>query len=275
VAGLLDVMKSTAAYVSAIIALMSTESNPEVPTQKRARYTVTMGTSEWNVATYGMVEFLRRHPFLRAIVAILWLASLLVFISAFTGLRIPGTPPFPIVYIFIAPTLLWMATVSGPSFELVFPAAQASAERQIAEKQFEKSQTPEDALNLDFKRLSEYYAINQAQARSSFRWAKFSMFVGFATIIAGVWLFYFRVGQPDKFMVTLSAATGCVINLVSGLFLNLHSKTQDRALSYYEPLARLQRLSMAMRLVEAHQDAGEQAQARNLVIQELLASSRK
>jgi hypothetical protein len=168
-----------------------------------------------------------------------------------------------------------MATVSGSSFELVFPVAQATAEREIADKQFDKFQTPGDALNLDFKRLSEYYAINQGQARSSFRWAKFSMFVGLATIVAGVWLFYFRVSQPDKFMVALSAATSRVINIVSGLFLNLHSKTQDRALSYYEPLARLQRLSLAMRLVDAYKDTSEQTQARNLVIQELLASSRK
>lgn len=167
-----------------------------------------------------------------------------------------------------------MATVSGPSFELIFPAAKASAERRIAEQQFDKTQTPEDALDLDFKRLNEYYAINQSQARSSFRWAKLSMLVGFATIIFGIWLFYFRPTQPDKFMSTLSAATGCVINIVSGLFLRLHSQTQDRALHYFEPLARLQRLSLAMRLVDAHRESSEQTLARNQVIRELLASSR-
>lgn len=163
----------------------------------------------------------------------------------------------------------------GSVFSVGVSAAKASAERQIAEQQFEKTQTPEDALNLDFKRLSEYYAINQSQARSSFRWAKFSMLVGFATIIAGIWLFYFRPAQPDKFMSTLSAATGCVIDIVSGLFLRLHSQTQDRALHYYEPLAKLQRLSLAIRLVDAHKELSEQTQARNLVIQELLAGSRK
>jgi hypothetical protein len=157
----------------------------------------------------------------------------------------------------------------------MFPAAKASAERQVAEQQFDKTQTPEDALNLDFKRLSEYYTINQSQARSSFRWAKFSMLVGFATIIAGIWLFYFRPTQPDRIMSTLSAATGCVIDLVSGLFLHLHSQTQDRALQYYKPLARLQRLSLAMRLVDAHQDPSEQTLARNVVIRELLAGSRE
>lgn len=75
-------------------------------------------------------------------------------------------------------------------------------------------------------------------------------------------------------MAALSTAAGCVVNLISGLFLYLHSKTQDRSLLYYEQLARLQKLSIAMRLVEAHKDPDKQTEARNLVIRELLASSK-
>jgi hypothetical protein len=248
------------------------QANPQP--QPRARFTITLPGSKWDIAYYGIVEFLRVHRVWRSAVATLGVLTLVLLVAGFL-VTVPGVPTgSTLVFLFIAPSLLWMATVSGPSFQLVFPAAKASAEREIAEKQFDESKTPEDALNLDFKRLSEYYAINQSQARSSFRWAKFSMLVGFATIIAGVWLFYFRPTQPDKFMSTISAATGCVINLVSGLFLRLHSQTQNRALHYYEPLARLQRLSLAIRLVDAHQDPSEQTQARNLVIQELLAGSR-
>jgi hypothetical protein len=243
--------------------------------QSSARYTCTLQGTQWDVAYYGIVEFLRVHPVWRTGVAVLGVLSLVFLVANFV-VTVPGVPKGSwLVSLLITPTLLWMATVSGPSFELVFPAAKASAERQVAEQQFEKTQTPEDALNLDFKRLSEYYAINQSQARSSFRWAKFSMLGGFATIIVGIWLFYFRPTQPDKFMSTLSAATGCVINIVSGLFLRLHSQTQDRALQYFEPLARLQRLSLAMRLVDAHKESSEQTQARNLVIQELLEQARK
>ena len=242
--------------------------------QTHARFTCTLQGTQWDVAYYGIVEFLRVHPIGRSIVGVLGVLALIFLVIAF-ALTIPGVPKGSwIACLFIAPSLLWAYTVSGPSFELVFPAARASAERQIAEQQFDKTQTPEDALNLDFKRLSEYYAINQSQARSSFRWAKFSMFIGFATIIVGIWLFYFRPTLPDKFMSTLSAATGCVINIVSALFLRLHSQTQDRALHYFAPLARLQRLSLAMRLVDAHKEPSEQTRARNLVIQELLASSR-
>jgi hypothetical protein len=240
-----------------------------------ALYTITMGSSEWSVATYGIVEFLRSHRVSRLLVGVLGITCGLLFVSAWLGFKVPGLRTSPtFVFFLLAPWLLWLATVSGRSFQLVFPAQQAAKERQVAEKQFDESLAPEDALKLDLSRLNEYYAINQAQARSSFRWAVFSMFVGFATIITGIWLFYFRVTQPDKYMATLSTAAGCVVNLVSGLFLRLHSRTQDRSLHYYEPLARLQKLSIAIRLVEAHTDTEKQTEARNLVIRELIAGSK-
>jgi hypothetical protein len=245
------------------------------PQQSPVRYTITMEGTRWSVATYGIVEFLRAKRIWRAIVGGLGITCGMLFIFLFFGFKVPWLKESPYVVLFVlTPWLLWLATVSGSSFQLVFPAEQASKERQIAEKKFDESHAPEDALKLDLKRLNEYYVINQGQARSSFRWAVFSMFVGFGTIIVGIWLFYFRVTQPDKFMATLSTAAGCVVNLVSGLFLYLHSKTQDRSLHYYEPLARLQKLSIAIRLVEAHKDAEKQTEARNLVIRELLSNSK-
>lgn len=232
-----------------------------------------MGSSQWSVATYGIVEYLRGHPVYRAAVAIIGVVTSVVGVLSFSGVRFPGVGS-SYAFIVAGPWLLWIATVSGPLFQLVFPAAQASNERQEAEKQFEESNAPEDALKLDLTRLNEYYVINQNQARASFRWAIISMFIGFGTIIFGIWLFYFRTSAPDKFMAGLSTAAGCVVNLISGLFLYLHSKTQERSLYYYEQLAGLQKLSLAIRLVDAHKDETVQTDARNLVIRELLNNSR-
>jgi hypothetical protein len=99
------------------------------------------------------------------------------------------------------------------------------------------------------------------------------MLLGFGTIVGGVWLFYFGK-TPDSFMASLSTAAGIVVQFISGLFLYLHTKTQDRSLFYYQQLARLQRVSIAIRLAEAHKDASQEQTARNLLIAELLASSR-
>jgi hypothetical protein len=246
----------------------------------RARYTVKMGTGQINVAAYGVVEFLRVHSVARAIVAILGVAVVLASVLSVVGLKfawLNGLGVFTLIV--VGPGLLWLATVSGPHFELTFPPASPSPDealqvRREAEKQFEKSNAPEDALKVDLTRLQEYYAMNQSQGRSSFRWAKMSMFIGFATIIGGIWLFYFRnVQQPDKFMAALSTAAGCVVSLVSGLFLHLYSKTQDRSLIYSEKLARMQKLYVAIRLVEAHSNPEQQTDARNFVIKELLATA--
>jgi hypothetical protein len=240
--------------------------------ESRVLNTVTMGSSDWSVAQYGIVEYLRKHPWWRVLVGTLGILCGLLFVISFLGFKIPGIA-FSFVFIAVAPWLLWVATVSGNRFQLVFPTAQAQKERQLAEKQFEESQTPDLALKLDLKRLNEYYIINQAQARSSFRWALFSMFIGFGTIVVGIWMFYFG-NHPDKFMAGLSTAAGCVLNLVSGLFLHLHSKTQDRSLFYYEQLARLQKVSLAINLVDAHEDATTRANARNVVIAELVSASK-
>jgi hypothetical protein len=157
---------------------------------------------------------------------------------------------------------------------VTFPPRQAAQEREKAEKKFEETKTVEDALKLDLTKLNEYYVINQSQARSSFRWAVFSMLLGFGTIISGIWLFYFRGGQPDTFMASLSTAAGCVVNLVSALFLYLHSKIQAHALHYYDQLSRLQNLLIAIRIVEAHEDPAARQDSRNVIIRELVSGVR-
>lgn len=239
-------------------------------TNRIPKYTITLNGSEWSTAKYGIVEYLRVHPFWRAVTAIAGLLFVVPWIMTFAGIKIASGGSLAFVTVFWAPTLLWLATVSGPAFQLVFPEAKASEERQSAEKKFEETKTPEDALNRDFSVLNEYYTINQSQARSSFRWAIFSMFLGLGTIVAGIWFFYLRTAQPDKFMASLSTAAGVVINLISALYLYLYSKTQDRSLLYYEQLARLKRIALAMSLVKEYANPEQQAVARDLVVHQLL-----
>lgn len=240
-----------------------------------AQYTITMGGSQFSVALYGIVEYLRANQWMRVLFTVLTIMVTFVSILSLSGSKLfgAGLLPSPFLAAVIVPWMLWAATVSGPNFKLVFGTAKASKEREQAEQQFAKSAKPEDAVTLDLLRLNEYYVINQNQARSSFRWAIFSMLVGFATIIAGVWFFYFHAAVPDKLMAGLSTAAGVVVNIISGVFLHLHTKTQIWSLYYYQQLAAMQKLSMAIRLAEAHQDTDQQKDARNLVIKELLAIS--
>jgi hypothetical protein len=255
------------------------ETPPTPPATTTTKYTITLNGSEWSVAKYGVVEYMRKHPFLRGTAGFVGAVCGIVSPLYWAGLRpeflkhtaVSTVSPI-LLEIFVAGPLLWMATVSGPAFSLVFGPAKAAQELQTAEKKLQETKKPEDAATLDFTRLNEYYRINQNQARSSFRWAIFAMFLGFATIVAGVWLFYFKVAEPDKFMASLSTGSGIVVSLTSALFLNLYGTTQDRSLHFYQQLSRLQRMSLAIRLVDEHKDAEEQTKARNLIIQQLLSA---
>jgi len=250
----------------------------EVPdTQKLARTARWVHTLSppWMTEKYGIIEFLRTYPWCRWVVGslgvLVCLAPVASMASGVFGFKAPGLAYAYAPAMLIGPFFIYLATISGPQFDVVFPQRQAQEDREKAEKQFEDSKTVEDAVRLDLTRLNEYYTINQTQARSSFRWAIFSMLLGFGTIISGIWIFYFHKSTPDTFMASLSAAAGIVVNIISGVFLHLHAKTQDRALHYYEQLSRLQRLSIAIRLGEAHEDLTAKQNARNLIIRELVS----
>ncbi len=247
---------------------MSEVATTEPP--RRPKWVHTL-SGPWSTETYGVVQFLRSHPWARRVVAICGVAFCVLAIAWWGGLRIPGLTLSFLPFMIIGPWFLFVATISGPDFEVTFPSRQAAEDRQKAEKQYEQSRSVDDALRLDLSRLNEYYVINQSQARSSFRWAVAAMLLGFGTIVAGVWLFYFRTNQPDTFMASLSTAAGLVVNVVSAMFLYLHGKIQDRSLHYYEQLSRLQHVSIAIRLAEAHSDTGAQQEARNLIIRQLIS----
>ena len=99
------------------------------------RHTVTLGSSRSSAVNYGVIEFLRVHPVWRVVAAVLGIAFVVVAVglwvfSAYAGSKITPTYIFPLLFL-VVPWLLWVATVSGPDFQLVFPVAQASKERQI------------------------------------------------------------------------------------------------------------------------------------------------
>ncbi|HWE93297.1 MAG TPA: hypothetical protein VG269_04925 [Tepidisphaeraceae bacterium] len=243
------------------------------PTPATPRAKVTMRGNNTSVVTYGIAEFIRPYPLLRGLFAF---ASIVVGALVIYALCKPMTfGIFTAIGIPLTTWLMYIAVISGSDFILVFPDREAMEARAQAEVKFGNSNSPEDALKLDLSRLNEYYVINQSQARTSFRWAILAMFVGFGTIITGVWIFYAKASVPDKFMTGISTAAGCVVNVVSAFFLYLHSKTQQRSIYYFDQLSRLQKLFIAIRLADLHDDAQAKKEARNVVIHSLVEGDQK
>src|ERR1700733_4532899 len=101
------------------------------------RFTVRLGGSQWAVATYGTTEYLRRHRAARAVVAILGVCLALAAVASFLGFKLRKDEFYSLpLMIIVVPWLLWVATISGPDFQLVFPDDQAKKETEQALEQF-------------------------------------------------------------------------------------------------------------------------------------------
>lgn len=202
------------------------------------RFNVRLTSSVGNLILVAATGFLRTQPVLRIVVGIVGaaiaLAGTLLFLTGTVGMVVAGVllqvrgSNAPIFLAFGAGVLL-LAFLATNKFTLYIGNPKEVEEREKAEEEAGDSPDPYNSLELAQKRLNEYYAINQSQARGSFRWAVFAMFVGLSTIVAGVWIFYFG-DTPNAFLTSLSTAAGVVVNTISGLYLYLHNRTQRRAL---------------------------------------------
>jgi len=243
------------------------------------RYDIRLSGSLVNLLVVGVVGLLREHDAFRVTVMAIGAVSMLAgsFIVLFGRavyylqlFRDLGAPLFVAGF-----GLCLSAILAGPRFNLFVGEAPEVEERREAEENLSGSKDPYASLELDSKRLSEYYAINQSQARGSFRWAVFAMFCGLGTIVAGFWFYYLRNEAKDTLLTGLATAAGALVNLISGLYLYLHNKTQRRSLYYYGQLVRLQQLGLAIRLAESHETAAQRAGAKDVVIKELLIIARE
>jgi hypothetical protein len=237
--------------------------------ERGQKFEVRLGGTIPNLLIVGIVNYLRDKKTLRTICGIVGLLSLGVGVLAYL------TPDWYLGK--MSPPLLiggfaifFAAILSGNNFSIYVGELREVQERKEAEKHLSGSKDPFSSLDLDVKRLNEYYAINQSQARGSFMWAIFSMICGFITIIAGIWVFYIKKDTPDAFLTSLSTAGGLVINIISGTFLYLHNKTQKRSLFYYGQLVRIQQVGLAIRLSETHILEEEKLKAKNKIIDDLL-----
>lgn len=223
------------------------------------------------VAIVAMTTYLKQRPILRHSVVAAGGAALIG-----CAIAVSSTKYF-VVFIFASfPTFVfWLGgLLAGDEFEIEYGSGSAETKQRIeAEVRVEKAAgkaSPQERLDLDAKRLSEYYVINQAQAKSGFRWAIIVMLVGLATIIGGVWLFYLRGPSPNMPLTALSISAGIITDAISGLFLYLNNTTQQLSLRYYDRLVRTQQLSLSIRLSERHETEADRVSTRNKIIDQLL-----
>jgi hypothetical protein len=229
-----------------------------------------------SILIIGVANFLKEHRIVRYAA---WMIGLLsVFALPLTAL-VAALAQQPITLhgiggqdylgaLILGGLLTGLAILAGDRFDLTIEPPELEIAKETEEKRNE-TKDPYAFLALDSEALHHYYNINQSQARNSFRWAVFAMFCGLGTVLGGIWLFYVR---PDSTLAGfVTTAAGIVINVISGLYLYLHDKTQRQSLYYYAQLARVQYLGLVIRLIESQPDEASKTSARNKAIDRLFA----
>ncbi|MGD0797959.1 MAG: hypothetical protein ABR910_09565 [Acidobacteriaceae bacterium] len=236
---------------------------------KPAKWTVTVGGNEWGTVKYGIVEYLRRHPRMRAATAItgvLWVGGWLASTAGFRW-HIVWFPAISAV--FVTPTLLWLAVVSGPEFKLTFPEAK-TPDSPVAPTTAAKAVLDPEGYGIEA--LDKSYVWTEGYARSSFRWSMFSLFAAIFVGAANLWLItigaLFVIRFYTATFIWVFAATLlllCIIFIVRSMFLF------RRAASIHDRLLQLQKTITAIKYLERTQ-GGSASIDPSLVISSLLAS---
>lgn len=129
-----------------------------------------------------------------------------------------------------------------------------------------------DTIQLSLNQITEYYAINKSQARSSFRFSVFAMVAGLATIIAAVWFGLFR-DTPDKQLGFITGVSGLLIQFISGAYFWMHQKSLSQLNYFYDKLVKMQDTMLAIQLSESLPEEQKHETKKQLISQLISRSS--
>lgn len=114
-------------------------------------------------------------------------------------------------------------------------------EREKIQERLAESPKPDvmDTIQLNLNQLSEYYAINKSQARSSFRFSVFAVVTGFITLIIGIWIFYFKEDKNIE-MAIISGIAGSLSQFIGGAYFFLYRKSLEQLNFFFNQLVKMQ-----------------------------------
>ena len=135
------------------------------------------------------------------------------------------------------------------------------------------SQSPKDVvgtIQLSLNQLTEYYAINKNQARSSFSWSVFAIVVGFITLIGGVWLFYLQE-KPNVQLTTITSIASILAEFIGAAYFFIYTKSLSQLNFFFSQLVRLQDTMLAIKLMEDMKDDAKQDEMRRKLIMAIIS----
>lgn len=196
-----------------------------------------------------------------AVVGILLLSGIIAYV-AMTGSS--GA-----LFALVLPALLLLAAVVGGPFATVLAPlgarlspvwlndnlddslAPIRQEREVLESKGDETAGQDDALrsiNLSLNRLQEYYTVNLAQARGSFRLSAFALVSGLLVIILGVGLLY--VDNERVEVTAISATAGIIGEFIGAAYFYVYKRSLAQVNYFYQNLLRQGETALALSLAE-------------------------
>ena len=123
--------------------------------------------------------------------------------------------------------------------------------------------------------LREYYYTGHSQAEKSFRFSIVAMWIGFGVIITGVAVYIFQIfgnssSSPTEGVHILTVASGAVIEVVSGLFLWVYSRSIRQLTAFYDRQSYNHHIVMCTKIAER---ADKSDDLRKLIVERVLEHS--
>ena len=170
---------------------------------------------------------------------------------------------------------LGLAIVSGVQSVVDKELDKIHVEREKITTKIEQEETPDifDTIQLSLNKIDEYYAINQGQARSSFRFCIAAVVVGLITIVAGIWFYYFKV--RDIQIAYITGFSGVLLEFIGGAYFFIYKKSVEQVNFFFGQLIRIQDTMVAINLAKNMGDEEKRAGLIEKIVVSLLERSLK
>ena len=142
-------------------------------------------------------------------------------------------------------------------------------------KTTDKQTNATDTVLLNLNRITEYYTINLAQAKSSYRWSITSIVFGTLIIAYCIWSFTSRESS-NLTMPIISGIAGIIMEFIGGCYFFMYKKSLSQLNLYFKELLKIQDTMLAIELCEKLKESVDiYPNSVNAIITELLQRNSK
>lgn len=154
----------------------------------------------------------------------------------------------PFVFLFL---ILYFTIINWTPTQSEIEIEKLSLERAELRHKIEGKKELEifDTIQLSLNQLNEYYTINKAQAKSSFRFSIFSIVIGLATITAGIWMFYLKA-TPNINLTFLTGISGMLLEFIGGAYFFMYKKSLEQVNFFFAQLIKIQDTMLSINLAK-------------------------